>query len=633
MRQVSDVVVRPLDEWQVVCWSADSKKVLTKILPTGQRLDQANRAVGNSEPKASREENQPQSEILIYRSSRDTKVPNDTANAPSLLEDSQTKAERADLVVVDVETGQVEGIARGFNPVWYSISPDGSRFAFATWKGLERGNIYRNLFDLLVVVQKEARTVDSDIPRDAWDFSASWSPDGTLLSYVIAGGDADGECYLVSVSGGPRRKAAQKLHPSFNSSLRRPPLWDPSGQHLYLLTSSNVLWEISLKDGGGQEVTRIADRTITSIIAPSGRERLSSHDDGPSLIVSTVNDSTKQCGIYRINPTTGAFARLQEEDKKYDLSNIIYSADTRELIYLAEDVAHESNLWAADSGFTKVLQLTDLNPRMRGYLLGESRLIGWNGPDGQLLHGALLLPSGYQEGKRYPLIVDVYPGVLASNCLNDFGLCASSFFPNKQLFATRGYAVLLPDAPVGVGTFMRDLAQTVLPGVNKAVELGVADPERIGLMGHSYGGYATLSLVVQTKRFKAALVLAGTGDLMGLYGEMDTDGSSLGIGVLEGSYNPRMPGTPWEFRNLYIENSPIFYLDRVQTPLLMVHGTKDTTVNPFLADEVFVGLRRLGREAVYVKYVGEDHDFVSWKEKDQADLFHRIIEWFDKYLN
>ena len=128
--------------------------------------------------------------------------------------------------------------------------------------------------------------------------------------------------------------------------------------------------------------------------------------------------------------------------------------------------------------------------------------------------------------------------------------------------------------------------ETVLPGINKIVEMGIGDPDRIGIAGHSNGGYSVLSLIVQTSRFKAAADIDGMGNLMGMYGEMDAAGATFGTS-LEQAFDP-LGGTPWDVRERYIENSPVFYLDRVTTPLLVVQGGRDDTVAPFLADEVFV---------------------------------------------
>jgi dipeptidyl aminopeptidase/acylaminoacyl peptidase len=147
-------------------------------------------------------------------------------------------------------------------------------------------------------------------------------------------------------------------------------------------------------------------------------------------------------------------------------------------------------------------------------------------------------------------------------------------------------------------------------------------------MGHSNGGYGTLSLIVTTKRFKAAIEASGDGNLIGFYGEMRQDGTAYG-NTLERSIDP-LGGTPWDYRDRYIENSPIFYLDRVETPLLIVHGAEDTTVDSFLGDELFVGLRRLGKVVEYAKYGGEGHVLTS--RANVLDFANRAISWFDKHL-
>jgi dipeptidyl aminopeptidase/acylaminoacyl peptidase len=119
-----------------------------------------------------------------------------------------------------------------------------------------------------------------------------------------------------------------------------------------------------------------------------------------------------------------------------------------------------------------------------------------------------MLPAGYAEGTKYPLVVWVYGGGFGSNDVNRFGFWGSNAAMNMQALATRGYAVFAPDAPLRVGTPMRDLADTVMPGVNRLIELGIADPDRLAVMGQSYGSYSVLALVTQTTRFKAAVITA-----------------------------------------------------------------------------------------------------------------------------
>ena len=178
---------------------------------------------------------------------------------------------------------------------------------------------------------------------------------------------------------------------------------------------------------------------------------------------------------------------------------------------------------------------------------------------------------------------------------------------------------------------MSDIAKAVLPGINKVVEMGIADPGRLGIMGHSFGGYSTLSVIVQTARFRAAIEASGFGDTIGEYGAMGAAGTAFGTAVQERGPGS-LGGTPWQERDKYIENSPVLYLDRVETPLLIIHGAEDQIVASFLADELFVDLRRLGKKVEYAKYVGEDHSPVDWAYANQMDFSNRIIAWFDEHL-
>ena len=262
--------------------------------------------------------------------------------------------------------------------------------------------------------------------------------------------------------------------------------------------------------------------------------------------------------------------------------------------------------------------------------MGSARTIHWIDDDGRRLRGGLILPPNYQPGKRYPMVVWVYGGEPVSDATNAFGgFQRTQNYFHVQLLATRGYVVFLPDAPQRSDTPMQDLAKTVLSGVSHVVELGIADPEKLGLAGHSHGGYTVLSLLVQTDRFRAAMEAAGQADLIGIYGEMASDGTAYGIPIAE-SGQLLMGGAPWEFPLRYVENSPIFYLDRIKTPLLMVHGADDLNVASFLADEIFVGLCRLGREVSYAKYMQEAHEITGYA--NQVDVANRMLRWFARYL-
>jgi dipeptidyl aminopeptidase/acylaminoacyl peptidase len=263
--------------------------------------------------------------------------------------------------------------------------------------------------------------------------------------------------------------------------------------------------------------------------------------------------------------------------------------------------------------------------------MGQERRIDWIGRDGTPHTGYLLLPGGYLEGERYPLVAYVYPmtPVQFAGYFGYMGGATGEHYYNMQLLATRGYAVLLAGAPLQRGEPMKAIADWALPGIDKVIESGVADAGRVGVFGASAGGYSVLSLIVQSGIFKAAVEHVGPGNLLTWYGTgMNPQGYSHGEFNAENGFG--MAGHPWEAREQYIRNSPWFFLDKVTAPLLILHGADDDAVFISQPNEIFVGLRRLGKEAQYALYEGEGHGFNSLA--NQIDVTNRYIEWFDRYL-
>jgi dipeptidyl aminopeptidase/acylaminoacyl peptidase len=197
-----------------------------------------------------------------------------------------------------------------------------------------------------------------------------------------------------------------------------------------------------------------------------------------------------------------------------------------------------------------------------------------------------------------------------------------------HLFTTRGWAVLAPDLPPAVQNRMAETTDAMLAGVDAAIAAGVADPDRLGVFGQSNGGYTCLSVLTQTNRFKAGVMSAGFGDYFGSYGHMRIDGE------LYSSYyrESQNGGDPWAQRNLYIANSPWFSLDKVTTPLLVLHGEQDHTLPVWQAEAVVVGLARLGRTVSFARFTGEGHVPARWKWANQLEYDRRMIAWFEKYL-
>jgi fermentation-respiration switch protein FrsA (DUF1100 family) len=473
----------------------------------------------------------------------------------------------------------------------------------------------------------------SDVRLDYDGAEFSWAQNSAMISYHTGGMEEKfKDCYVVTIADGLSRNLT-KFPQVANAAHRKSstPLWDEKGG-LYFI-EDGALWHASFESAQSAKVAEIPNRQIVAIISRS-HNLLWKVDDGRATVVVTHNDLGKEDGFYKLGLENGSIEKLLEHGQCYTCVNVepqyAVAADGRRLGYFAEDAQHPPDLWLSDLDFASPRRLTDLNSQFDNYSMGAARLVNWLSDDGERLQGALLLPADYQEGKRYPLVVFVYGGVSLSNNFDHFGLMWIGPF-NLQLLATRGYAVLLPDAPQHIGTPMFDLAKTVLPGVSEVIELGIADRDQLGVMGQSYGGYSTLSLIVQTKRFKAAMVADGYADNLASYGTMNKDGTAYQTAIEEQGQG-LMGGTPWQFRERYIENSPVYYFDRLETPVLILHGANDTTVTPVLGDEVFVALRRLGKTVEYVKYGGEDHSPLYWSYANQVDFCNRMIAWFGRYL-
>jgi dipeptidyl aminopeptidase/acylaminoacyl peptidase len=147
----------------------------------------------------------------------------------------------------------------------------------------------------------------------------------------------------------------------------------------------------------------------------------------------------------------------------------------------------------------------------------------------------------------------------------------------------------------------------------------------------SYGGYCVNALVTQTSRFRAAISSAGVCDLVSAYGVLTENGDNPGIGRAELGQR-RMGGPPWEYPERYVENSPIFHLGRVETPLLLLHGALDISCPVSQAGEMFSGLRRLGKEVVLVQYLDEGHWPGQWRYANAVDYWQRVLDWLDSHL-
>jgi dipeptidyl aminopeptidase/acylaminoacyl peptidase len=613
-----------------IVWTPDSQRILITTIPDGLSVEEYVQRVQVSKTvQDSSTSPEPDSTVLLYTAA--STRPGESPDSPVFNIDELTLH---DLALIHVESGKVDFIERGQRIERFALSPDGSKVAYARPKRFYKAAMFRRVYDLVILSlkSKQERVVASDfLLNDEF----SWSPDSSKIAFAAYAQDERSyEFYSFDADGKDPRKLSKVLHET-SDGLWLSPVWDSRGDRFYFVLDG-ALWQTNISNGKTIEICQIAKRRIEYLVCQRDAEVWAINGFDTALVL-TRDEEGKQDGFYQIDLKTGHSRKLLENGRCYSCywpmsgkgSYItIASPDGRYVLYVAENAEHAPEMWISDSGFKGTKQLTHLNPQFEKYQFGSAQLIDWLSDDGEPLQGALLLPSNYVPGKRYPLLVWVYPGVSHSRNLDQFSFGEFPGPLNLQLFATRGYAVLFPDATERVGDRMLGLVKSVLPGVNKVVELGIADPSRLGVIGHSQGGFATLEMLVETNRFRAAIAADGWANSTAYYGVMDRGG----VGYQNSQAEWQLGGTPWERPLTYIQNSPIYYLDRIETPLLLIHGSEDDEHPAFLSDDVFVGLRRLGKRVEYAKYIGEPHAPSDWSYANQVDLARRAIGWFDMFL-
>ncbi|MBL8268148.1 S9 family peptidase [Steroidobacter sp.] len=320
------------------------------------------------------------------------------------------------------------------------------------------------------------------------------------------------------------------------------------------------------------------------------------------------------------------------------------SYDAARARVLFEDAAPTGTfLWATSAAGGDAKKLLSLNEHMANVALGETRLIEYRGIEGQALKAGVILPPDYVPGRKYPTLLWVYAGATVRGLDSDFFNLYSPGMYNMRLYAAKGYVVMMPSMPLapdgGKNDDYIDLPKGAMPAVDKLIELGIADPDRLAVMGQSYGGYSTYSLVTYTNRFKAAIAIAGITELVSLYGQFDPTARNYGgiehqksanWGLLEhGQVSMGVP--PWEDLWRYLRNSPLYFVDRVQTPLLMIHGDQDIRGPMTQAEEFFYALYRQGKRAKLLRYWGEDHG-LRQSPANVRNVVDEIVAWLDANL-
>jgi dipeptidyl aminopeptidase/acylaminoacyl peptidase len=351
-------------------------------------------------------------------------------------------------------------------------------------------------------------------------------------------------------------------------------------------------------------------------------------DPNKPMLLSANNERTKADGFYTDMPSGNAYpTKILVEDKL--LGAPVKAKDADVIYYTRGDFDEYPNVWLADSlGFQNPRQVSDANPQQKDYIWGKSELIQYTTNDGLPLQGILIKPENFDYAKKYPMIVYFYER--SSETLHQYRSPApSASIINPTMAASNGYLVLIPDIAYKVGYPGESAMSSVMPAVQEVVRRGYVDPKKIGLDGQSWGGYQIAWMITETDMFACAFAGAPVANMTSAYGGIRW-GSGL---VREFQYErgqSRIGYSLWETPLRYLENSPVFYLDKVKTPVLIMANDKDGAVPWYQGIEMFTGLRRLQKPAWLLVYNNEDHNLVE--RKNRKDLSIRKHQFFDHFL-
>jgi len=357
-------------------------------------------------------------------------------------------------------------------------------------------------------------------------------------------------------------------------------------------------------------------------------------DPAKPMYLSLFGVWSKKSGYGRVRLGDGAarpaVERLVWLDKS--VGRLAKAKDADVYQYSMEAFEQPPAIHVADGSLAATKPVVTTNPSFDRYAWGHTETIEYkaeraSSTQGERLQGTLYYPAGYEPGKRYPMIVYIYERL--SDGIHRWSAPSERDYYNVAAWTTRGYLVLQPDIVFRPREPGLSVVECVTPAVKRVVQMGVADARKVGVVGHSWGGFDTTFLATHTDVFAAAVAGAPITDLVSNYGNHHWSSGIAETDHIE-TGQQRMEVPLWEDLPAYIRNSAVFNVQNMKTPLLIEVGDNDGTVFWHQGIELYNLARRAKKEVVLIAYAGEDHGLR--KKPNQIDYHRRIVEWFDHYL-
>ena len=345
------------------------------------------------------------------------------------------------------------------------------------------------------------------------------------------------------------------------------------------------------------------------------------------ILLDAFSFRSKSSGfsVLKLNETKEPRKLLMES---YDFSSPLKAEKADKIILTRSNFRESPDLYLTDMSMSKMERISDVNPQQKDYLWGTVELVSWLAMDGKPIDGLLYKPENFDTKKKYPLLSYFYER--NSDNLHRYSPpTPPSSSVNISLYVSNGYVVFVPDIRYQVGYPGKSAYDCVVPGILNLIQQGYIDSSKIGIQGHSWGGYQVAYLVSRTKMFAAAESGAPVSNMTSAYGGIRWESGMSRMFQYEKTQS-RIGATLWENPTLYLENSALFSVPNIETPLLILHNDADGAVPWYQGIELFVALRRLQKPAWMLNYNGEPHGIRQ--RKNQKDFAIRMMQFFDHFL-
>jgi dipeptidyl aminopeptidase/acylaminoacyl peptidase len=384
------------------------------------------------------------------------------------------------------------------------------------------------------------------------------------------------------------------------------------------------LWELRSDGSGAKRLTAGAEDEVRHRYVRLDPEEEFIDLSSP-VYLSVSGDYSKNRGYARMRPGE-APEQLVWQDKWVAGLGKAVEADV--YVYMAEAFDDSPDYFVGDASLGGARQVTDTNPFPDDHEWGRTELIEFDNPVSDTrLQGVLVYPADYRRGQQYPMVVYIYERL--SDRLHFYRVPSERSAYNPTVFSSQGYFVLMPDITFEKRDPGFSALRCVEAAVKQVLETGMVDAERVGIMGHSWGGYETTFIAAHSDLFAAAVAGAPLTNLVSMYGMIFWNTGIPETGHYEYGQE-RMEVPLWQDAEAYISNSPVMAFDRLETPLLMAFGDEDGSVDWHQGIEAYNFARRLDKDFVLLVYRGENHS--NRQKANQIDYHHRQLEWFNYYL-